>query len=200
MFFTVLGRCASHLEYVHEGQTLQGAAGGQVRAGGRGQRHQRAVHALLRDHLHDGVAAAGAGVCLLAQVGEGLAPAVHHVGQRALVVGEVRVGGDGGGVARPQQDVARGVAGPGDLVLVQHGHQHGAGPHGVPGHDPVVQVHHVDQGRVEDDGQSGLPGKIIYVVYCTSVLSSDVIRKKVNQSMNYELFCNSVFWDHVSVM
>ena len=76
MFFTVLGSSATHLEYVHEGQTLQGAAGGQVRAGGRGQRHQRAVHALLRDHLHDGVAAAGAGVCLLAQVGEGLAPAV----------------------------------------------------------------------------------------------------------------------------
>ena len=29
MFFTVLGSSATHLEYVHEGQTLQGATGGQ---------------------------------------------------------------------------------------------------------------------------------------------------------------------------
>ena len=175
MFFTVLGSSATHLEYVHEGQTLQGAAGGQVRAGGRGQRHQRAVHALLRDHLHDGVAAAGAGVCLLAQVGEGLAPAVHHVGQRALVVGEVRVGGDGGGVARPQQDVARGVAGPGDLVLVQHGHQHGAGPHGVPGHDPVVQVHHVDQPRVDDHRQPRLGHTHGVGAHCTGAATAEVL-------------------------
>ena len=57
---------------------------------------------------------------MLAQVREWFTATLHHVGQGSLVVGEVRVGGDGGGVTWPQEDVSTGVTSPGDLVLVQH--------------------------------------------------------------------------------
>ena len=148
-------------EDVHESEPLQGAAGGQVLAGGAGgEGEEGTVHAPLGDHLHDGVAAAGAGVAHAGPAarpgGEGGGAAGGGVRQRAPVYGEVlqsiivfsgravlyyRVGGDGGGVAGPEQDVPAGVAAPGHLLLVQDGHQHGAGPDRVPGNDAVVQFH-----------------------------------------------------------
>ena len=57
---------------------------------------------------------------MFAQVRKWFTATLHHVGQGSLVVGEVRVGGDGGGVTWPQEDVSTGVTSPGDLVLVQH--------------------------------------------------------------------------------
>ena len=60
-------------------------------------------------------------VSLPAHVWEGFAAALHHVWERSLVVCEVGVGGDGGCVPRPQEDVTGGVPGPGDLVLVEDG-------------------------------------------------------------------------------
>ena len=152
------------LENVHEGEALERSTCGEVRARGGGQGHEGAVDALLCYHLHHRVATAGPGVRLAARVGEWLAATRHHVGHGAVVVGEVGVGRDGGGVARPHQDVPRGVPGPGHLVLVQHRDQDRPGPDGVPGHDPVVQVHHVDQGRVDDDGQSGLEVKVLVLL------------------------------------
>ena len=101
---------------------------------------------------------------MFARVGEWLTATVDHVGDGSDVVGEVRVGSDGGSVTRPHQDVPGGVPGPGHLVLVQHRDQDRPGPDGVPGHDPVVQVHHVDQGRVDDDGQSGLEVKVLVLL------------------------------------
>ena len=91
-----------------------------------------------------------------AHVGEGFTATLHHVGESALVVSEVGVGGDGGRVPRPQEDVTGGVPGPGDLILMEDRDEDSPRPDCVPGHDPVVQVHHVHQPRIDDHRQSGL--------------------------------------------
>ena len=76
--------------------------------------------------------------------------------QGSSMVCELRIRGDGGGVARPEEDVPRGIPCPRDLVLMQNGDKNRPGADCVPRYNPVVKVHRVQKGRVDYHCQTGL--------------------------------------------